>query len=632
MARQRFSHRYVEVVVQPLESAAAEQLVSNLLAFPDFPADVRDLILQRAEGNPFFIEEVIRALIEAGILVQAGDRWQATQRATTLDIPDNVQGVLLSRIDRLPEEAKRALQAASVIGRLFPLDLLREVFGKNGGLDAALVDLQRHDLIVERRRIPRAEYRFKHALTQEVAYGTLVEGERRLLQRHLAQAVETQFAGRLDEVFGLLAYHYDQAADDERALHFLVRAGDKSRAEYADEEALRYYARAVELMKRRGAWQAAAQTLMKAALAHHIAFDFQAANGAYREAFEILGHQSPASRPPLRPATLRFAQLEPGRIDNLVALDAPSSFFAQELFEGLLQGPPDLNLAPAVAQSWEISTDGTRYRLYLHRNRKWSDGRPVTAQDFVFTWLRGMRGIHAHLFHDISGARQYHAGMVDDPRSVGVKALDNYTLEVTLEGPRAYFPFILAHHATLPHPQWVIEKYGNEWADPSHLVTNGPYVIAEWRRGQDARLVANPHYPSIRQGNAREVRVIFANYDDPALSEQREVDVQPWVMFKEGDAARLREILHVSPFGRSLYVYFRCDQPPFRDRRLRLAFASAIDRQALARAHRTHSVPAEWGSGAAPDPRTPSSGSECRSTPSTRNGCLPTRVMLADKD
>lgn len=595
LAGQRFPHRHFEIVLEPLESTAAELLISNLLTLPDFPADVSGLILRKAEGNPFFIEEVIRELIEAGVLVQEGDRWRATRRATTLDIPDNIQGVLLSRIDRLPEEAKRALQAASVIGRLFPLDLLREVFGRNGRLDAALIDLQRHDLIVERRRIPRAEYRFKHALIQEAAYSTLVDAERRRLHRQLAQAMETQFAGRLDEVFGLLAYHYDQSAEEERALYFLVRAGDKARAEYADEEALRYYSRAVELMKQRGTWEAAAQTLMKAALAHHIAFDFRAANEAYREAFEILERSSPARRPALHPAMLRYTQLEPAGIDNFVVDDAPSASFAQELFEGLLQSAPEQSLEPAVARSWEISTDGTRYRFHLHHDRKWSDGRPVTAQDFVFTWLRGMRGIHAHMFHDIVGARQYHGGTNDDPRSVGVNAVDDYTLEVTLEGPRAYFPFILAHHATMPHPRWVIEKYGSEWSEVSHLVTNGPYRIAEWRSGQDARLVANPNYAGVRRGNVQEVRARFTNWTDPALFEQGEVDLQMWVTVDESVAARLRESLHFSPFGRVLYVFFRCDQPPFQDPRLRLAFASAVDREALASAHKIHSVPAEGG-------------------------------------
>ena len=459
-----------------------------------------DLILQKAEGNPFFVEEVIRELIEAGILIPEGDRWRAARHVTEVDIPDNVHGVLHSRIDRLHEDAKRVLQAASVIGRLFPLETLRKLIGENGRLDAAVIDLQRHDLIVERRRIPQAEYRFKHALTQEVAYSTLVQEERRRLHHDVAQVLEAQYADRLEEVYGLLAYHYDQSEEEGRALHFMVRAGDESRAEYADEEALRYYARAVELMKRRGEWQAAVQTLMKAGLAHHIAFDFKAANAAYREAFEILNRLRPATASTLAPATLRMAISEPVGVDTARVGDASSAWLALHVFEGLLHFAPEMNVMPGLAQSWEISADGTRYLFHLHRGWKWSDGHPVTANDFVFPWQRSMRGANSHMFFDIVGAKRYSEGKTEDRTSVGVRALDNYTLEVILDGPRAYFPFILAHAPALPHPYRAIEQYGDEWTTLDHLVTNGSYSIAEWHRGSYLRLVANPHHPG-RGGN-----------------------------------------------------------------------------------------------------------------------------------
>ncbi|HEX2647445.1 MAG TPA: AAA family ATPase, partial [Candidatus Dormibacteraeota bacterium] len=333
VARQRFPHRHAEIALCPLGPSDTEQLVSNLLAFADFPVEVRDLINQKAEGNPFFIEEVIRELIEARVLVREGNRWCATRQVSSLEIPDSVQGVLLSRMDRLPTEAKRVLQAASVIGRLFPLDILREIVGGNGRLQTALGDLQRHELIIERRRLPQAEYRFTHALTQEVAYSTLLEGESRRLHRAVALALETAYADRLEEVYGLLAYHYDRSEDEVRALQFLVRAGDKARGESAHDEALRLYSRAVEIMKRRGELRAAAETLMKAALAHHIAFDFRAAGQAYCEAFTILEGLPPARAPNLEPCILRMSIVEPGGLDIARVSDAPSAFLVNQLFE-----------------------------------------------------------------------------------------------------------------------------------------------------------------------------------------------------------------------------------------------------------------------------------------------------------
>lgn len=595
LARQRFPHRHVEIILPPLAPAHAEELVSHLLTVPDLAAESRHVILLKAEGNPFFVEEVIRDLIDAGILVREGNRWHAARPITDLDVPDSVQGVLLARIDRLPEEARRVLQAASVVGRLFPLDILRQILHQNGQVDAALVDLQRLDLIVERRRIPQAEYRFKHALTQEVAYSTLVAGERRRLHREVARALEEQYEGRLEEAYGVLAHHYDQAEQEDRAVYFLARAGDKSRAEYADQEALRYYTRAVILMKQRGEWSAAAQTLMKTALAYHIAFDFRAANLAYREAFDILGRLPPATPPLPPPAMLRWAMPEPHSIDSTSISTPPSGILGHQVFEGLLKHAPGLNVAPALARSWEISEDGTRYRLHLRRDRRWSDGRPVTTHDFVFSWLRAMRGMQSNLFHDIAGAKRFHEGVTDDPDAVGVRGLDDYTLEVTLEGPRAYFPFLLAHSATQPHPRWAIEQYGEDWTAPQHLVGNGPYLIEEWERGSHAKLVLNPHYTSPRRGNVREIRFIFRGAQDPTLFEEGEADVQWLVALSEARASGLSEHLYLEPPQRVIYIFLRCDRPPFSDRRLRLAFAHATDRRTLVRTGAVYTIPADGG-------------------------------------
>ena len=594
LARQRFPHRHVEITLHELAPPHAEELVGHLLAVSDLSAESRHVILKKAEGNPYFVEEVIRQLIDAGILVRIGEQWQATRQLTGLDVPDSIQGVLLARIDRLPEAARRVLQAAAVVGRLFPLEILRTILQQNGQVDAALVDLQRLDLIVERRRIPQAEYRFKHALTQEVAYSTLAEPERHRLHGEVAGALERHYAGRLEEAYALLAYHYDQAKEEKRALHFLVRAGDKSRAEYADEEALRYYGRAVDLMKQRGEWEPAANTLMKMALAYHIAFDFRSANQAYRDAFQILNRLPPPAAA-LPDTTLRVAMAEPATVDSAGNADFWSAWLASQIFEGLLHYAPESNIGLGLAQSWEISADGTSYIFHLRKDQTWSDGRAVTAHDFVFSWLRAMRGVFSHIFHDIRGARRYAEGTTDDADSVGVRALDDHTLEVVLEGPRAYFPFIVAHSAALPHPRWVIERFGEEWTAPNHLVGNGPYVLAQWDRGSHCRLVANPHYTGPRRGNVGHIRFIFKNADDPALYEQGSADIQVLFGLDEERAARLRGALHVDPPVDSMYLFFRCDQPPFDDRRLRQAFAHATDRQALAPDAFVNAVPAEGG-------------------------------------
>jgi len=464
----------------------------------------------------------------------------------------------------------------------------------DGDIDRILAELQRHELVVERRRIPAPEYRFKHGLTQEVAYATLLEGERQTLHRRIANALERRHARHLDEVYGLLAYHYDAAKEDTLAVHFLVRAGDKARAEYADEDALRHYARAVELMKYRGDWQMATHTLMKSALAHHIAFDFASANRVYREAFRILQGVPTPPLPPHPPATMRWAWGEPATPDMTTAADSISAYLAEQVFEGLLVNGPDLNVAPGVARAWEISEDGRRYRFFLHPDRKWSDGHPVTAGDFVYSWLRGMRGVRSHVFFDIAGARPYAEGKTDDPAAVGVRALDDHTLEVTLNGPRAYFPFILSHSFTLPQPRWAIERYGPDWVLPEHLVSNGPYVLARWDRGRLLRLVANVAYTS-RRGNVAEVRWVVAAAEDTTPYEQGGVEWQRLSDIDDTTAHRLGGNVQVFAPYRSTWIAFKCHRPPFNDRRLRLAFAHALDRRLLTSSAGAYAVPADGG-------------------------------------
>jgi predicted ATPase len=129
MARDTFGQALVEIHLEPLTDAESRTLVANLLEIESLPQQVRDLILARAEGNPFFVEEVVRMLIERGVIVAAGERWVATEDVTTVEIPETLHGLLLARIDQLPDEAKRSLRIAAVIGRQFPVRVLERVVG-----------------------------------------------------------------------------------------------------------------------------------------------------------------------------------------------------------------------------------------------------------------------------------------------------------------------------------------------------------------------------------------------------------------------------------------------------------------------------------------------------------------------
>jgi tetratricopeptide (TPR) repeat protein len=206
-------------------------------------------VLDYAEGNPFYVEEVIRSLIDGEVIVydEAMAQWEATRRVEDIAIPDTLQGVLMARIDRLADEAKRVLQMASVIGRIFLYRVLSAIAEEEQELDARLLTLQREEMIRERARVPELEYIFKHHLTREAAYNGLLKRERRLFHRQVVEALERLFPDRVEEQLGRLARHWDEAGEREKAADYLRRAGEQAAAQYANAEALSYFSQALAL-------------------------------------------------------------------------------------------------------------------------------------------------------------------------------------------------------------------------------------------------------------------------------------------------------------------------------------------------------------------------------------------------
>jgi DNA-binding SARP family transcriptional activator/class 3 adenylate cyclase/tetratricopeptide (TPR) repeat protein len=247
-AARLYPHRHVDLYLGPLSSADSEALVGHLLHVDALPRSLRTRILDHAEGNPFYVEEVIRSLIDSEVIVyeEATAQWQAAQRVKDIAIPDTLQGVLIARIDRLPEEARRVLQIASVIGWIF-LHRVLAAIAEGGELDANLLTLQREEMIRERARVPEREYIFKHHLTQEAVYEGLLRRERRQLHRQVAEAWERLFPDRVEEQLGLLAHHWESAGEREMAGDYLRRAGEQAAAQFANAEAAGYFTRALDL-------------------------------------------------------------------------------------------------------------------------------------------------------------------------------------------------------------------------------------------------------------------------------------------------------------------------------------------------------------------------------------------------
>ena len=216
---------------------------------------LKQLILDKTEGTPFFMEEVVQTLVEDGTLAGEHGHYHlthhvSTQHVLTLHIPTTVQGVLAARIDRLAPEEKALLQQLAVIGREFPVSLIRQVITQpEDELYRLLASLQRKEFLYEQPAFPEVEYIFKHALTQEVAYGTVLQERRKALHEQTAQAIEALYHANLEDHYSDLAHHYSRSGNAAKAVEYLSLAGQQAARQSANAEAITHLTAALELLK-----------------------------------------------------------------------------------------------------------------------------------------------------------------------------------------------------------------------------------------------------------------------------------------------------------------------------------------------------------------------------------------------
>jgi predicted ATPase/class 3 adenylate cyclase len=249
LAAQEFAPRYQELALGPLSAPESDALVEGLLQATNLPQAVKDLTMSKSAGNPFFAEEIVRELIESETIVPlaGGGGWRLAGDIRMLDIPDSLEAVLVARMDRLPEETRQALQLAAVIGRSFYYRVLEAIAGNIDHLDQHLRTLQQAGLIQEAARRPEVEYMFRHVLTQEAAYNTILLKQRRHFHQRTGEIMEQLFAERLDEHAPLLAHHYLQAGDHQRSVKYLLTAGENAARLYANLEAIDHFSTAIAL-------------------------------------------------------------------------------------------------------------------------------------------------------------------------------------------------------------------------------------------------------------------------------------------------------------------------------------------------------------------------------------------------
>jgi len=272
-AESDFHHRYTEIELSPLTKAQSQELLAKLLPGAEFSDETIDKIFEKSTGNPFYLEEVVRSLISDGAVVLVEEEpdylddlisditnqqvkekrqtWRVNEKKIKgISVPDTLQSAIISRIDRLTEDTRQALQTAAVIGRQFRLEVLRNLTQQEAKIDVWLAQLERGGLIQPLEVTANPIYAFPDALVQEVAYDSLLVQSRRRLHLRIGETLETIFADDPDQACELLAYHFGRSDKQERALIYLEKAAKKAKGEYANETAIQYYDEMLEIRRK----------------------------------------------------------------------------------------------------------------------------------------------------------------------------------------------------------------------------------------------------------------------------------------------------------------------------------------------------------------------------------------------
>ncbi len=249
----------VRITLPPLSESESRELIERLLTVENLPDSLKQTIIQRAAGNPFYVEEMLKSLIEGGRIAQRDGRWAVTGDWAIVSVPDTVQGIVMTRIDGLPDSIKRTLQQAAVIGPVFRADLLAEI--ASAPVAEHLARLEELDFIAG----SGDEYRFRNLLGQEVAYHSLLLTQRRALHCAIAAALERHTAGQLESQYALLADHYEHGGLWPKALEYRIKSGARAQRLYDNSVAVAHLSRALDIIAR---WEEGPQSLLEDAEAY----------------------------------------------------------------------------------------------------------------------------------------------------------------------------------------------------------------------------------------------------------------------------------------------------------------------------------------------------------------------------
>jgi len=286
---------------------------------------------------------------------------------------------------------------------------------------------------------------------------------------------------------------------------------------------------------------------------------------------------------------LNFGNLnEPEYIDPGLITGNVESNIVRNIFMGLTgYEPKTLEPLPELAEGWTISDDGLVYTFAIRKDAKWSNGTPVTAGDFVYSWERVLNpktgALYAVMLFDVKNAPEYNSGKITDPNKLGLKAIDDKTFEVTLSQPVPYFLYITSHETSHAVPKWVVEKFGEKWTMPENIVTNGPFTLKSWVPQKEIVVMKSPTYWDAN--NVKLAGVRFFPTDDRKTVLKKydsgEIDIAWELPPVQIPSLKNRSDFSKSPYLASYYYRVNTTRPFFKDPRVRQALSLAINRDVL---------------------------------------------------
>ncbi|MGD9157070.1 MAG: peptide ABC transporter substrate-binding protein [Desulfobacteraceae bacterium] len=278
---------------------------------------------------------------------------------------------------------------------------------------------------------------------------------------------------------------------------------------------------------------------------------------------------------------------EPETIDPSLYTGHPDATIIIQLFEGLISfHPQTLKPIPGVAERWEVSEDGKEYTFHLRKNAKWSDGKPVTAEDFRYSFVRLLdpktAARYAYQGYYIKNGEKFNKGIITDKSLLGIDVIDDYTLKLTLESPTPYFPSLLYHTSLYPVRKDIVEKYGSDWIRPENIVGNGPFILKEWTLQKQMVMLPNPQYWDIK--NVKPKKLIF--YPIESVVTAYKMYQADQIMFTNPLPLPVIDKLiedkepelQIKPFFTSYFYKINTTLPALKNKKIRKALSLVIDR------------------------------------------------------